>query len=99
MEDITCEELKKRIDGSEDLIIIDVREPWEYEEKNMGAQLLPLQELPNRLEEISAYKEQEVIVHCRSGARSETAKKYLQSQGFQHVRNLIGGIEAYLNQG
>jgi rhodanese-related sulfurtransferase len=98
MEDITPQELKERLAGQEALHIIDVREEWEYEEKNIGAQLIPLGELPTRLEEIAHLKDQELIVHCRSGARSANAKKFLEQQGFQKVRNLLKGIEGYLAQ-
>jgi rhodanese-related sulfurtransferase len=95
MEDITPEELKERIDNKENLNIIDVREPWEYEEKNIGAKLIPLNSLPNKIKEIEHLKDQELIVHCRSGARSANAKNYLQQQGFTKVRNLLRGILGY----
>jgi len=94
--DITPEELKERKGKGENLNVIDVREKWEYDEVNMGALLIPLQTLPNRLAEIEKFKETELIVHCRSGKRSDNAKKFLEQNGFKNVRNLLGGIEAYL---
>ncbi|TAE66521.1 MAG: rhodanese-like domain-containing protein [Bacteroidetes bacterium] len=96
--DINADELKERIAKNESLHIIDVREEWEYEEQNIGAMLIPLASLPQKLQEIEAWKSQEIIVHCRSGARSSQAQKYLQSQGFQHVRNLTGGIIKFLEK-
>jgi rhodanese-related sulfurtransferase len=94
--DITVEELKERLAKGETPIIIDVREDWEYREANIaGAQNIPLGALPQRLEDLEDYKDQEVIVQCRSGARSATAKAFLQQQGFSNVRNLLGGIMAY----
>jgi len=94
--DITVEELKERLAKGETPIIIDVREDWEYQEANIaGAQNIPLGALPQRLEDLEDYKDQEVIVQCRSGARSATAKAFLQQQGFSNVRNLLGGIMAY----
>ncbi|MDN4165221.1 rhodanese-like domain-containing protein [Cytophagales bacterium LB-30] len=96
MEDITPVELKKRISANENLHIVDVREVWEYEEKNIGALNIPLNTLPERLEEIEHWKNEELIVHCRSGARSANAKKYLEQQGFTKVRNLLQGIEGYI---
>jgi len=87
--DITSEELKTRLDKGEDLIIIDVREPHEYEEFNIGGRLVPLGTLPSVLEDL---KNEEIIVHCRSGARSGQAKAYLESLGFTNVRNLLGGV-------
>jgi rhodanese-related sulfurtransferase len=96
--DINAEELRERIKKGEILHIVDVREEWEYEEQNIGAILIPLNALPQRLQELEAWKNEEVIVHCRSGARSAQAQKYLQSQGFTHVRNLTGGIIKYLEK-
>lgn len=93
--DITVEELKKRLDSGEELNLIDVREQHEYEEDNLGAYLIPLGELPDRLDELAELKDQEVLIHCRSGARSDRAKNYLAGQGFSNVRNVLGGILAY----
>jgi rhodanese-related sulfurtransferase len=95
MEDITIDELKARIDQGEALHIVDVREEYEFDEFNIGAQLIPLGELSDRLDEIEDLKEVELIVHCRSGARSGRAKEYLESEGFSKVRNLIGGMLAW----
>ncbi|MFN8344831.1 MAG: rhodanese-like domain-containing protein [Spirosomataceae bacterium] len=93
--DITVEELKQRIESGEKINLIDVREDYEYEADNIGGQLIPLGDLPHRLAEIEHLKEEEILVHCRSGKRSETAQRYMQSQGFTNVRNVIGGLLAY----
>jgi rhodanese-related sulfurtransferase len=93
--DITVEELKDRIEKNEKLNIIDVREEHEFDEFNIGAQLIPLGEIADRLEEIEHLKEEEIIIHCRSGARSGRAQQYLESEGFTNVRNLIGGMLAW----
>ncbi len=98
MQDIDAKELNERLLKGENLHILDVRETWEYEEENLNGKLIPLGELPQRLLEIEDWKEKEIIVHCRSGSRSENAKKFLQSKGFRNVRNLIGGISLYLEQ-
>jgi rhodanese-related sulfurtransferase len=94
--DITVEELKQRKDNNEELLLIDVREEWEYEEVNMGAQNIPLGEIPGKITELDDQKDSEIIVHCRSGIRSANAQAYMQQNGFTNVRNLIGGIEAWL---
>ena len=94
--DITVEDLKARIDSGEKLNLVDVREQWEFDEANLGAILIPLQTLPNRLAELEKFKEEELIVHCRSGKRSENAKNFLEQNGFKNVRNVLGGIVAYL---
>jgi rhodanese-related sulfurtransferase len=93
--DITIEELKERMDKGEQLNLIDVREEYEFDEFNIGASLIPLGELPDRLEEIEAWKDQEILIHCRSGARSGRAKEYLISEGYTNVRNVLGGMLAW----
>ena len=93
--DITVAELKERLDAGEDLHFFDVREEHEYEEDNLGAILIPLGELPDRMDELEDIKDEEIIIHCRSGARSGKAVKFLESQGFSNVRNVAGGILAY----
>jgi rhodanese-related sulfurtransferase len=93
--DITIEELKERMDKGENLNLFDVREEYEFDEFNIGAQLIPLGELPDRLDEIKADKDAEIIVHCRSGARSGRAQAYLESEGYTNVRNLVGGMLAW----
>ena len=98
MDDITSKELHERLSSGEKLNIIDVREEWEFEEKNIGAALIPLGSLPDRLSEIETFKEQELIIHCKSGARSGRAKQFLETQGYTKVRNLLGGILGYLEQ-
>ncbi|AEL27189.1 rhodanese-like domain-containing protein [Cyclobacterium marinum] len=95
MKDIEVEELKERLDKEEQFVFLDVREVYEYEEDNLGAKNIPLAQLPNKLSEIEMHKDDEIIVHCRSGARSGNAKQFLESKGFTKVRNVIGGILAY----
>ncbi len=95
-EDITCQDVKSRLDAGEKFNFIDVREEWEFEERNIGAQLIPLGELPNRLSEIEHMKNEEIVVHCKSGGRSGQAKKFLNGQGYTNVRNMLGGITAYM---
>jgi rhodanese-related sulfurtransferase len=90
--DISVVELKKRLDSGEKINLIDVREQFEYEEFNLGGKLIPLGTLPSHLEDLEDLKDEEIIVHCRSGARSGTAKMFLTQSGFTNVRNLLGGI-------
>ena len=96
MADITPTELHQRQQAGETPNIIDVREPWEFDEACMsGAQNIPLGTLPEKLDDIDAWKNQEVIVHCKSGARSASARAFLTQQGFANVRSLVGGFQAY----
>ena len=93
--DITIEELKQRMDKGEALHLFDVREEYEFDEFNIGATLIPLGELPDRLSEIEALKNEEILIHCRSGARSGRAKEYLMAEGYTNVRNVLGGMMAW----
>jgi len=96
MADITPVELHQRQQAGETPTIIDVRETWEHEEGRIpGAQNIPLGSLPDKLEDIDEWKNQEIIVHCKSGSRSASAKAFLAQQGFTNVRNLVGGYQAY----
>jgi len=90
--DITVEELKQRMDAGEQLFIIDVREPHEYDEFNIGALNIPLGTIPIKLYDFDEDKEREIIVHCRSGVRSNTAKAFLMQAGFNNVKNVLGGM-------
>ena len=85
--DISVVELKKRLDAGETINLIDVREQYEYDEFNLGGDLIPLGTLPGKLEDLEDLKNEEVIVHCRSGARSGMAKSILEQAGFSNVVN------------
>ena len=96
MADITPAELHQRHQIGETPTIIDVRETWEYEEGSIpGAHNIPLGTLPDKLDDIDEWKNQEIIVHCKGGSRSVSAKAFLTQQGFTNVRNLVGGYQAY----
>jgi len=93
--DITVQELRQKLESGEKFVFIDVREPWENEEFNLGAQLIPLGTLINSMYELDEHKNEEIVVHCRSGARSGQAQALMQANGFTNVRNLTGGIMAW----
>jgi rhodanese-related sulfurtransferase len=95
MEDIEVQELKERLDNGEKINLIDVREEWEFEEFNLNGKLIPLGQLPTRLSELDSLKDEEIIIHCRSGNRSGQAKRFMEQQGFKKVRNLLGGTMAW----
>ena len=75
------------------MFILDVREPHEYEIVNIGAYLIPLSALRKRIDELDPSKE--IVVHCKSGARSARAAEFLRKNGFKSVKNLVGGIDAW----
>ncbi len=93
--DINIDELKEKLDNKEEFIFIDVREPHEYEEFNLGAKLIPLGDVMQIVTEYEDQKDKEIVVHCRSGARSGMAKNLLTEAGFKNVRNLEGGVLAW----
>jgi molybdopterin/thiamine biosynthesis adenylyltransferase/rhodanese-related sulfurtransferase len=97
---ISVKELKARLDGKEarndNFLLLDVREPYEFQIAQIGGKLIPQNDVPNRLGELN--REQEIIVHCRSGARSQKIAEFLQANGFQKVSNVAGGILAWSDE-
>lgn len=91
-EDITVTQLKQKLDEGASFIFLDVREPHEYEAFNLGARLIPLGSIESAIPEFEAHKDEEIIIHCRSGARSGSAKMMFQAHGFTNVRNVLGGV-------
>ncbi len=93
MQNITAEELKARLDAGEKMNIIDVREPHENAEFNIGGTLIPLGRIQAmQIDEIEELKHQELIVYCRSGNRSGQACMFLDAIGFANTKNLVGGM-------
>lgn len=96
MTNITPQEVKKRLDTGEKINLIDVRQPEETAEFNIGGIALPLGQLQNmQTETIDHLKNKEVICYCRSGKRSATACLFLEQTGFTNVKNLAGGMLAW----
>lgn len=96
--DINVTELKAKLDAKEDFIFIDVREPHEYEEFNLNAKLIPLGNIMTAIETYSDQKDAEIVIHCRSGARSGQAQQFMQMSGYTNVRNLTGGVLEWKRQ-
>ena len=88
--EIQPEELKRRLTAGEDIYILDVREPHEYQICNIGGHLIPLGDLPKRVSELDSSRE--IVVHCKMGGRSAKAVDFLRQAGFSRVHNLTGGI-------
>jgi adenylyltransferase/sulfurtransferase len=93
---ITVAELKRRIDAGEDVFILDVREPFEYQIANIGGKLIPQGEVPQRLAEID--RDREIVVQCKSGGRSQRIAEFLKQSGYPDVVNLAGGILAWSSE-
>ncbi len=95
--EISVSDLKGKLDRGEDVFVLDVREPHEYEVANIGAKLIPLGELPERLVEVEN-NGGEIAVYCRSGVRSADAVRLMQDAGFGNVYNVEGGILAWSDE-
>jgi adenylyltransferase/sulfurtransferase len=93
---LTVKELKQRRDAGEDIFLLDVREPYEFQIAQIGGTLIPQNDVPNRLSEIP--RDREIIVHCRSGARSQRIAEFLKQSGYPQVVNLAGGILAWSDE-
>jgi rhodanese-related sulfurtransferase len=99
MQAISVEELKARLDAGETLHLLDVREPAEHAEFNIGGTLLPLGRIRNmETDDIDDWKDQEIICYCRSGNRSGQACMILETAGFSNVKNLTGGMLTWMER-
>lgn len=97
VKEITVVELKDLQDKGTDFQLIDVREPYEYDIANLGGELIPLASILEQADKIA--RDKQVVVHCRSGARSANAIQILQNKlGFDNLYNLKGGILAYADE-
>lgn len=93
--EMTVQELQELLDDArEQPFLLDVRQPREYDIANLGGDLIPLDELPQRVGELDGHRDDRIVVYCRSGSRSARAVQYLRAQGFDAV-NLRGGILAW----
>lgn len=93
MEIIQAEQVHQRLNGGESLYLLDVRQPEEHAEYNIGGLLLPLGNITQmQIDEIEDWRDKEVICYCRSGQRSMQACMLLESMGFSNVKNLAGGM-------
>jgi adenylyltransferase/sulfurtransferase len=93
---LTVKELKSRRDAGEDIFLLDVREPYEVQIAQIGGKVIPQNDVPQRLAEIP--RDREIVVHCRSGARSQRIAEFLKQSGYQNVVNLAGGILAWSDE-
>lgn len=94
--EITVEEYKQRVDKGEKVYLLDIREPHERDISNIGGVLIPMSELPERMNELPEDKDTEIIVYCRTGNRSHHVTLYLKDNiGYNNVKNLLGGIHAW----
>ncbi len=86
-------ELRDRLSHGDPILVLDVREPWEWKIASLGGVLIPLDQLPKRFRDLDS--EQEIVCLCHHGVRSAQAVGFLRSKGFKNVQNVLGGIEAW----
>ncbi len=94
--EISVGDLKDSIDRGDDLLLLDVREPHEYEIANLDGYLIPLNDLPARVNELDSSRT--IVVYCHHGNRSGRAVAFLRQMGFKKVKNMVGGIDAWAEQ-
>jgi len=94
--EISVHELKALLDANEDVFILDVRNPNEFAICHLNGTLIPMNELPSRMNELNP--EQRIVVHCHAGGRSRRAVEFLSQHGFKNVANLRGGITAWAEE-
>ena len=96
---ITVELANQRIGSQEPLLLLDCRNPDEYALVHLpDSVLIPMDELPQRITEIESHRDQEILVYCHMGVRSEMVARWLRDQGFSKAQTMIGGIEAWAVQ-
>src|SRR5687767_3568183 len=94
--DISVQDVKRMQDAKADFLLLDVRQPQEYEHVRIeGAELIPLPHLQARLSELEPHRNRPIVVHCHHGGRSMQATLFLRQQGFTNVKNMAGGIDAW----
>jgi rhodanese-related sulfurtransferase len=93
MQTITTDELKKRMDAGEQPHLLDVREDYERADFNIGGRHVPIGKIQSmQLDDIEDWKDDEIIIYCRSGNRSGIATYLLEQSGYRNVKNLTGGM-------
>src|SRR5687767_5528540 len=94
--EVSVQDVKRMQDEKADFLLLDVRQPQEYEHVKIdGAELIPLPHLQARLSELEPHRNRPIVVHCHHGGRSMQATLFLRQQGFANVKNMAGGIDAW----
>ena len=93
--EISVTEAKQRLD-SDDIVLVDCREQSEYDHCRIdGAVLIPMNEIPEKLDMLEPHRDKQIVVHCHLGGRSMKVTQYLRGQGFDKAQNMAGGIDAW----
>ncbi len=99
VKEISVQDLKKKLDAKEEFLLLDVREPFEFQiAKIPGGKLMPLGDIESKLKEFESFKDEEIVAYCHRGPRSRRALEILHSKGFKNLKNVSGGIDAWAIQ-
>ena len=94
--EISCADVKAKLDADESFVFVDCREADEYQLVNIpGAQLLPMSEIQERVTELESHKQDQIVVHCHHGGRSLQVTQWLLQQGYVNVKSMAGGIDVW----
>jgi adenylyltransferase/sulfurtransferase len=94
--EIDCRSVKAKLDSNADFLLVDCRERDEHEKVNIAqARLLPMSVIQERLGELEAHRNKEIVVHCHHGGRSLKVTHWLRGQGFANVKSMAGGIDQW----
>ena len=97
--EVDVNQVKQLFDSESEFLLIDCREPDEHETCRIeGSVLIPMRELPDRIAELEAHREQRIVVHCHHGGRSLRVVHWLRDHGFEHAQNMTGGIDVWSQQ-
>lgn len=94
--EVDCQAVKRKLDAGEKFLFIDCREPEEHAIARLpDARLIPMNEIPGRIDELAEYRGKEVVIHCHHGGRSLRVAQWLRSQGFERAQSMAGGIDEW----
>jgi rhodanese-related sulfurtransferase len=94
--EIDVRSVKSLFDNTEEFLLLDCREPKEFEIARIpGSRLIPMREIPNRIAELESFRDKRIVIHCHHGGRSLRVTEWLREQGFAGAQNMTGGIDAW----
>ena len=97
--EVDCQTVKAKLDAGEDFVFIDCREQNEYDlVRIQGATLIPMSEIPTRVDELNQFKSREIIIHCHHGGRSLNVANWLKNNGFENPLSMAGGIDVWAQE-
>lgn len=94
-----CQTVKTRLDTGDDFLFIDCREQQEYDHVRIdGATLIPMSEIPDRVQELESHRDKDIVIHCHHGGRSLNVANWLKNNGFKNPLSMAGGIDQWAQE-